>query len=128
LLYKRALDTIKTGAWIVWMREFLRAWGKFMSKKISVWFLILATAMIVLPPAGNAAPAENDNGISVSESFAGSLLFQPRRMRKRGNRSWNRYKWNRGRVISARNRRYRLARKYYWLNGVRRVRIVKVYY
>ena len=100
-----------------------------MSKKIGIWFLILATAVIVLPPAGNAAaPAEN-NGISVYESYANSLFFQGRgRGRKRGNRSWNRYKPNRGRYISARNRRYRLMRKYYWRDGVRRYRLVRIYY
>lgn len=99
-----------------------------MIKKISIWFLILATAVIVLPPAGNAAAPAETNGVSVFESFANSLILQPVKRRKRGNRSWNRYKSNRGRYISSRNRRYRLMRKYYWRDGVRRVRIVRVYY
>ena len=98
-----------------------------MSKKLTIWFLILATAVIVLPPAGNAAAPAETKSVSIFESFANSLVLQPRR-RKRGNRSWNRYKPNRGRYISARNRRYRLARKYYWINGVRRVRLVRIYY
>lgn len=99
-----------------------------MSKKITIWFLILATAVIVLPPAGNAAAPAETNGVTVFEGFANSLFFQQGRRRKRGNRSWNRYKSNRGRYISSRNRRYRLMRKYYWRNGVRRVRLVRVYY
>ena len=57
-----------------------------MTKKISIWFLILATAIIVLPPAGNAAAPAANEGVSISEIFAGVLLVQPgRRNRKRGN-------------------------------------------
>ena len=59
-----------------------------MGKKISIWFLILVTAVIVLPPAGNAAGFAETNSVSVYAGSANSLFFQNNgRRRKRGNRS-----------------------------------------
>lgn len=92
--------------------------------------LIVTATMPEFAAAGTDRTARNiaeKTGVALETS----LNSQPgrRRWRKRSNRRGPYYGYkNYGQYRSAQNRRYRTVRRYYWRNGVRRYRYVRIYY
>ncbi len=97
-----------------------------MKKKLSIAAILLALLVIEFPIEGFAghsrilsASVEATEG---TEALASTT--QPRRKRRR--RAWRNGRWVW--LSYAPARRYRMARRYYYVGGVRRVRLVRVYY
>lgn len=97
-----------------------------MKRKLSVLGMLLATLLIEFPLEGFArnagnrlASVETREGMPVAVSAE-----RPRRRRRRRVMRNGRWIW----VTYSPSRRYRLARRYYYLGGIRRVRYVRVYY
>lgn len=111
-----------------------------MYRKLTILTIMGLTMMIGLPlDAFGAAPARETSMNSGSGTQIYYTYSQPRRRRWRRNRSYwrNRDQWrNRAyyrnygqyRRSMVGNRRYRMVPRYYWDDGVRRRRYVRVYY
>jgi hypothetical protein len=97
-----------------------------MKKKLSIVGMMLAMLALEFPMegfAGNAGlrPASVEPGEGSQVVVA---VNQPRRRRRR--RAWRNGRWVW--VSYSPNRRYRMARRYYYVGGIRRARWVRVYY
>ena len=105
-----------------------------MKSRIAVFVLLAATVFFLVPADSNQVSAQPGQNKSRKVGKTGSNvgLWQPG---KRG-RSWNRgrkatygYKnYGQYRRTQVGNRRYRLAKRYYWNDGTRLSRWVRVYY
>jgi hypothetical protein len=101
-----------------------------MRNKLLVLFLIAISSVVIFPTDTKARTTESDRTFSESKT---EPLFQRRRGRyrrqnrrqvRRQIRRSNRYQNRRYRNY----RRSRIVRQYYWRNGRRYVRYVRVYY
>jgi hypothetical protein len=98
-----------------------------MRSKAIVWVLILTSAFVILPPANYAAVEDRPVSLTAYE-YSPQIRVQIGRGRR--NRNRNRH-WNRGRHRGwerARYNRTRLVRQYYYVNGRRYVRYVRIHY
>jgi hypothetical protein len=100
--------------------------GGIMKKKLSVIGILLATLLIEFPVEGFSRTVAN-RPLTIEAKEGPQLVVavnQPRRRRRR--RMWRNGRWVW--VSYSPSRRYRMARRYYYLGGVRRTRLVRVYY
>lgn len=92
--------------------------------------LMVVVSIPFTATAGTDRTARNiaaETGVTIDTTFNS----QPgrRRWRKKSNRRGPYYGYrNYGQYRSAQNRRYRTVRRYYWRDGVRRYRYVRIYY
>ena len=104
-----------------------------MNKKVTILAIMVLTVLIGLPVNGFGGV----RGVSSNELTPGSVpqisvsIGQPRRRRMRRGGYWRNgvfyrnYGQYRRTVVG--NRRYRVVPRYYWDDGIRRVRYVRVY-
>ena len=95
-----------------------------MKTKIIVLAFIAAFSLIVLPTDGFASDSQRP-------SFGATNLGFQGRGKGRGNKKWypRRYKnYGQYRRTQVGNRRYRLERRYYYRNGIRLSRTVRIYF
>lgn len=105
-----------------------------MRKKITIFAMLLAT-LILEVPAGGFGGSENKpvTVVPANERSVNATAEQPRR-RRRGRRVWRNGGWvwvsynNYPRYRSYYSPRYRTVRRYYWDDGIRRSRYVRVYF
>lgn len=95
--------------------------------------MLFATAFVILPSDSYAATDRSKDRTAISEYTGTQVWRTDRRRRGRGkHRGWkNTYgyrNYGQYRRTQVGNRRYRLVRRPYWNGGVRRVRLVRVYY
>ena len=97
-----------------------------MKKKLSIFGILLTLLVLEFPIEGFAARG-NTLPLSVSPAEGTQVVVavnQPRRRRRRRVFRNGRWIW----IGYAPNRRYRMVRRPYYLGGVRRTRLVRVYY
>lgn len=105
-----------------------------MGKKIAVIPLLLLTLVLGLPLDGlGSTPAAKERNITSGTLPQISVrIGQPRRRRWRRGGYWRDGVWYRNygqyRRTRVGNRRYRVVPRYYWDDGRRYVRYVRVYY
>jgi hypothetical protein len=99
-----------------------------MKKKITIFAILLASIFIGMPTDGFGV-ADTRTNTSMTSGLLGPQINvrigQPRR--RRGG-YWRNGRWYRGQYRRDIARRYRLVPRYYWEDGRRRVRYVRVYY
>jgi hypothetical protein len=97
-----------------------------MKKKITILGMLFATLLIEFPVSGFAGT--RGPGVATFETKEGNQVMiatgQPGRRRRRRVMRNGRWVW----IAYAPNRRYRMVRRYYYVGGVRRPRMVRVYY
>jgi hypothetical protein len=98
-----------------------------MRRKISIFAMLLALLLIEFPAEGFAGNSRSlPISVEVPEGTeSASAASKPGRRRRR------RRAWRNGRLVwisYAPSRRYRMARRNYYVGGIRRVRLVRVYY
>ena len=100
-----------------------------MKKKLMILAFMIVSAVLTLPFEGFAKNSEGPTSLTSTTKHAqiSVTIGQPRRRRvwRNGRWIWVGYR-NYGQY--RRNRRYRLVRRYYWDDGYRRTRLVRVYY
>jgi hypothetical protein len=98
-----------------------------MKKKMIIFALIAATGCFWLPSAGTQVLANTT--ASIGTAVIGEGLSQPgkrgkwRKKNAHGYRNYGQY-----RRTQVGHRRYRLVKRYYWNDGVRLSRRVRIYY
>jgi hypothetical protein len=105
-----------------------------MTRKLLMLTLLLATALVAMPADSYGGSRER----TIENTYAEPGSPQKRgwdnkgrkRRRNRTRRhSYYRYKnYGQYRRTQVGNRRYRLVRRSYWRDGVRRIRLVRIYY
>jgi hypothetical protein len=96
-----------------------------MRNRAIIVMLILTSVFVLLPPANYAATEDRPVSLT-SYEYSPQIRVQVGRGRRNRNKHWNRGRhrgWER-----ARYNRTRLVRQYYYLNGRRYVRYVRVHY
>ena len=101
--------------------------GGIMRKKILILGLMVVSTVLTLPMEGFARAGNKPASVGSSGDTQISVTIgQPRRRRRiRRNGRWV---WVSYRSPYYRRNRYRLVRRYYWDDGFRRTRMVRVYY
>jgi hypothetical protein len=104
-----------------------------MKRKIIIFTLVFATGFLAFPAESYAATGRSNERTAIAEYSGTQVWRTDRRRRGRGkHRGWkNTYgyrNYGQYRRTQVGNRRYRLVRRPYWNGGVRRVRLVRVYY
>src|SRR5690349_18277019 len=98
-----------------------------MKKKLSILGILFATLLIEFPVegfAGNLGARPTSVGATTGSQVM-VAVNQPRRRRRRRVMRNGRWIWI---TYNAPARRYRTVRRYYYVNGIRRPRWVRVYY
>ena len=104
-----------------------------MNKKLTILAIMVLTMLIGLPVDGfGASNTARDASITAGSGPQISVsIGQPRRRRMRRGGYWRNGTFYRNygqyRRTQVGNRRYRLVPRYYWDDGIRRVRYVRVY-
>jgi hypothetical protein len=100
-----------------------------MKKKIIIFAILLSLSFIGLPTDGLSSTKRADTMITtgILGPQINIRIGQPRRKRGGYGRNGRGYRNGQNRGNIARNRRYRLVPQYYWDDGRRRVRYVRVY-
>ena len=103
-----------------------------MKKKVGIFAIAVFSVVIGLPIDGSAYSPKPNSVTSGLITQIRVSIGQPRRRRMRRGVYWRngRYYRNYGqyRRTQVGNRRYRLVPRYYWSDGVRRVRYTRLYY
>lgn len=104
-----------------------------MNRKLAVFAMLIATTFFWLPADSNPVSAQNRQNKSEKRNKGkDGGLWQPDKHGKgwnngrkdaHGYRNYGQY-----RRTKVGNRRFRLARRYYWQNGTRLSRLTRVYY
>ncbi len=105
----------------------------FMDKKLTILAILVLTVLMGLPVNGFGAAytAKSNEVVPGSGPQIRVTIGQPRRRRmrrgsyRRNGVSYRNYGQYRRSVVG--NRRYRVVPRYYWDDGIRRVRYVRVY-
>src|SRR5215207_9571769 len=106
--------------------------GERMKRKVLIFTMLLATAFVALPVESFASADKTRDKNSVYE-YSGQDWRRSGGRRGRGrSRGWkNTYgyrNYGQYRRTQVGNRRYRMVRRYYWNDGVRRFRWSRLYY
>lgn len=104
-----------------------------MNKKLTIVGVMILTVFLGLPVAGATSATVTETSLTTGSGPQISLrIGQPRRRRSRRGVYWRdgrQYRnYGQFRRTQVGNRRYRLVRRYYWDDGIRRVRYVRYYY
>ena len=104
-----------------------------MKRKVLIFGLLLSTAFICLPVESFASADKSRERNAVTEYGGGQdWRWQSRRRGRGKHRGWKNTHGYRNygqyRRTQVGNRRYRLVRRSYWDDGVRRLRWVRMYY
>lgn len=98
-----------------------------MGKKLLVLFVLAVSSVIILPLEGNAKTADSKTTIEITKTEP----VQQRRYRNYQRRQQNRYLRQQirrnNRQFRRDNRRARMIRQYYYRNGRRYSRMIRVY-
>jgi hypothetical protein len=102
-----------------------------MRRNLLIFTILFAMTFLVLPLEGYGA-TDRSSSTAVSQ-FSQKRLWQDRQRRGRGkHKGWkNTYgyrNYGQYRRTQVGNRRFRTVRRYYWNDGVRLSRLVRVYY
>ena len=97
-----------------------------MKRKITILGMLFATLLIEFPIEGFAVNAGvRPASVDANEGTQVVVVYdQPGRRRRRRVRRNNRWVW----ITYSPSRRYRMVRRYYYIGGLRRTRMVRVYY
>lgn len=112
--------------------KFIDVKGARMRRNLIIFTLLFATAFLILPLDSYGSTDRSNNGATVSQ-FDQNRLWQGRERRGHGkHKRWKKYHGYRNygqyRRTRVGNRRYRMVRRYYWNNGTRVPRLVRLYY
>ena len=104
-----------------------------MKRKILIFTMLFAMAFVVFPADSYAATDRSNERTAINEYSGTQVWRSDRRRRGRGrHRGWKNTRGYRNygqyRRTQVGNRRYRLVRRSYWNDGIRRYRWVRVYY
>jgi hypothetical protein len=100
-----------------------------MKKKVIILGLMVASTVLMLPLDGFARAGTDPASVRSSNDQQIRVRFgQPRWRRMRKVWRNGRWVWVSNRYPGFRRSRYRMVRRYYWDDGYRRTRWVRVYY
>lgn len=99
-----------------------------MGKKILVLFLLAVSSVIILPIQGNAKTADSKTTVEITKTEPIAQRRYRNYQRRQQNRYYRRQIRRNNRQIRRSNQRARWIRQYYWRNGRRYSRQVRIYY
>lgn len=99
-----------------------------MRTKFLVLFLLAVTSVIILPLEGNAKTSDSKTTVEITKTEPIAQGRYRNYQRRQQNRYYRQQIRRNNRQIRRANRRARLVRQYYYRNGRRYSRVIRVYY
>lgn len=103
-----------------------------MKRRLLIFTILFATTFLVVPFESYGSTDRSGTSTTVTEYTAQNGLWQRQRRGRGKHRGWKNTRGYRNygqyRRTQVGNRRYRTVRRYYWNDGVRLSRMVRVYY
>ena len=99
-----------------------------MRNKLLVLFLLAISAVVILPSETNARTSDSKTTVEITKTEPTAQRRYRNYQRRQQNRYLRRQIRQNRRQIRRSNRRARLIRQYYYRNGRRYSRVVRIYY